>query len=186
MRLLPLALALLFACSSPQTPDNQWQEILGRDEGEVRRPVYRVLVPVEWERIETRGSVLDSTLPLVTYFFDGLTIHIHSFPCMPIPPEAQVERWARQCKGPIRVEPVAHGGYYGLYLQNSQMLAFALSLDRRHSLTLSRFDDPHFEQMGAPATIKVIGPSDRLRLHRTDIEAFARSFELIQEIPCAS
>lgn len=187
MRWLALPLLLLVACGGEtQSPNNQWQEILGRDEGSVRRPVYRAQVPDSWKREDPAPgqSISDTRLANVTFRCGELVVYVHSFP-QRIPPEAQVARWQRQLGGATRVAREAHGGFAGLRVEGEGLLAWAMQLDGRLYQTLEQLGEEeeerlHFAQMASDYTIKATGPVEE---HRTDLERFARSFELIQAVP---
>lgn len=50
----------------------------------------------------------------------------------------------------------------------------------------STIDRNHYSQMRSDFTIKATGPRSLMETHRNAILAFARSFELIEEIPSSS
>lgn len=176
----------------------------------IRRPVYRARVPDDWRRVDPEPSVsiFDSKLSLVEFFIDDpegeLRITVHNFPSenaqQRIPAEAQLMRWKRQLgaqdPSASRVTPQAHGGFAGLYLQATgtmdgqatTFLAWSMLLDMEHYRVLSSLpggaeEQRFFKQMRADYTIKASGPPQVVERHRPAIEAFARSFELIEAIP---
>ena len=168
-----------------------WQEFTGREEdNHVRRPVYRAKVPHSWVRLDPSGSIEDTTKPNISFQIDEkVQLTVHSFPSMRIPPRAQVERWLGQAHGDVH--EVSHGGFVGLCLRAPTLLAWSLQLDFEHDqilrlLASSKAEEAHFEQMRADYTIKAVGPEALIEKHREEIELFAHSFELIQEIPARS
>lgn len=206
-------LLLLSACSREPTSPLPWVEISGRDElpltGKVTRyPLYRTVVPVHWKREEppTDQSNFDTTLPIATFYVDEITLWVHNFPANAlserIPPGAQIARWKRQLTPsphhPTEVKPVAHGGFSGLYLEGEGelkgeeqgVLAWAMQLGQDHFQALliegSPEEERFYRQMRADYTIKAVGPSEKIRLHKHEIHQFARRFELIQEVPSRS
>jgi hypothetical protein len=124
---------------------------------------------------------------------EKVRITVHNFPAETlegrIPPGAQVARWRRQLNltSPTshRVLPVSHGGFVGLHLEGPGILAWAMQLAAPHFRALQQH--PHnAKQCCADYTIKATGPQILLTVHEEEIHAFARSFELIEEIPAAS
>jgi len=190
-RYLPsiLALLLLTGCQEA-TPPKPWQEISGREGLIIRTPLYRARVPLDWKRVDPKGSIVDTTLPIVEYWIENeVHITVHNFPSERleerIPPMAQVARWRRQIGDLVpeeeMVKPVSHGGFAGYSFEAPGVMGWALQLDQEHYRVLSqRNSDP---QMKADVTIKVVGPPHLCQIHRRDIIDFANSFELIQEIP---
>lgn len=150
-------------------------------------PTYQAMIEKGWRRIDpTREENLeDTTKPICTLFLEGIKITIHNFPGeQRISPQAQVARWKNQLKNldsaNYRIEPVAWGGYAGLFFEGygeSAVLGWALSLPPNHCRLL---DDP---QARAEVTIKAIGTCAEIQKHREAIIAFATSFELREEIP---
>lgn len=135
-----------------------------------------------------------------------IRITIHNFPSekieQRIPPAAQISRWQRQFEF-IRPEesainPQAFSGYSGLKFkavgkikedptEESMMLGWTLQLDKEHYRMLSHPTTPAennlYREMRADVTIKVTGPKELMEAHEEEINDFARSFELIKEIP---
>ena len=175
----------------------------------VRYPVYRVKAPLYWEieRPSSGESIADSTKPLVEFAIEedgeAVRIAIHNFPSeiidQRIPPSAQIARWKRQFDAidpaSVHTEPQAFGGFTGLFFQASgtfhgqetAMLCWAMQLPAVQYRNLLLPGTPEelrfFKQMRADYTIKVTGPVYLVEKHKEAIIAFARSFELIQEIP---
>ncbi len=196
---------LIFGCAYSED-GLAWQVICGRDEGQgldrvVRYPLYRAKVPKDWIRKDSTESVADTTRPLVEYSIDGnIVVTVHNFPAdaleKRIPPEAQIERWKRQLNGEEEVlKPQAHGGFAGLALcavrrsdnNCSAVLGWAMQLAPEHfqNLQLAGTEEEmrHFRQMRSDYTIKAKGPPDLIEQHKSMIELFADSFELIEELP---
>lgn len=185
------------------------QEIMGRQEGGNRFPVYRIQVPDEWIRRDPlpADTLLDTTKALCEFIIldetQTVRIAIHNFPSMKledrIPSTAQVARWQRQFEPLDPVEsnviPQAFSGYSGLLFSGTgrinekatSTLAWALQLAPEHYRTLSLPKTPEeeslFKQMRADVTIKAIGPKHLMEKYKQTIVIFARSFELILEIP---
>ncbi|HEV8052878.1 MAG TPA: hypothetical protein VGP47_10320 [Parachlamydiaceae bacterium] len=71
--------------------------------------------------------------------------------------------------------------------QDITVIGWTLQLGKDHYRTLSHLPKPSennlFREMRADVTIKVVGPKDLMQEHEEEIIAFARSFELIEEIP---
>jgi len=188
------ALAILFLCSAcestapPQTPP--WSRIAGRDPA-VTQPIYRARIPPTWQRVDS-PQTNDTTKPLGRFLIQDpageVEITFHNFPTEAIEPripsEAQIARWQRQQAEPGSQIPVAHGGFVGLALETDGLLAWSLQLAPCHYRTLSNPPDSRLkQQMRADYTIKATGPHAALVQHREAIIAFARSMELIEEIP---
>lgn len=195
MRCLLLLLSLLCSCQTPETNASvSWQEIKGRNP-EILVSTYRAQVPLSWSRIDPDPtlSLADTRLPLCRFFIEEelgkVEITIHNFPSEAIerriPPQAQVERWRQQLlpSSIVEVEPCAHGGFSGLQLRAETAIAWAMQLAPEHYRALQRLEDPLYAEMRADYTVKAIGPQDLLQKYSSQIEAFARSFELIKEIP---
>lgn len=187
-----LCAALLVGCQSEQIHQFPWQHIAGRE----HRPLYRAQVPSEWKRIDPSPlvSLADTTLSLCEFLIEDpqgtVRIAIHNFPThhleQRIPPQAQIARWRQQnalASGTsCRVLPVSHGGFTGLSLQGPGILAYAMQLAVPHFRILQQHQ---MFQCCADYTIKATGPQELLIAHQDEIERFARSFELIEEIPSA-
>jgi len=171
-------------------------EITGRD----ARPVYRVKVPTDWVCLppEIGENLADTTSPNFTFLIDdAIHVTVHTFPSDSlnerISPQAQVERWRRQI-APLEetVQGVCRGGFIGLLYEGKQVnetvLAWSMQLDPDHYLTLQFLEGTpeereFYKQLRADYTIKVTGPAELIEKRRTELLNFARSFELIQEIP---
>lgn len=189
-----------------------WQQISGRDEGtpSERSPIYRAQIPDAWQRVDPSpdASNVDSKLPICEFTIQhpagAITIAIHNFPYdtleQRVPPPAQVARWQRQLSDTnptaISVGPYGHGGYAGLQFEatgtlkdtpNTTVLAWAMQLSQEHFRNLQRGGDVAQRridrQQRGDYTIKATGPVEAIAKYRRDIELFARSFELINEVP---
>lgn len=189
-------LTTLISCNpTPPPPQFHSHIIKGR---ESTAPLYRVNTPTDWQCSLPEAGPKDTTLPLCEFFIaDKIRISIHNFPNQNlenrIPPQAQVERWKKQFKqlSPLNyhIQEESWGGYLGLYLQatgllngeETKMLAWSLQLSEKHFLNC--MDDPAYQQALADFTIKVVGPKDVVEANQSEIEKFAHSFELIDELP---
>lgn len=174
-----------------------------------RYPVYRAKVPKYWKKEEFNPTVsnYDTTKPLCEFIIrDGLEtckISIHNFPSMSIeeriPPMAQIQRWKRQLENieasSVAISPQAFSGFSGFLFegqgfykgQETKIIGWSLQLgrDQYHALQLngSEEEERFFKQMRSDVTIKALGNPDMMDKHKDEIIAFARSFELIQDIP---
>lgn len=209
--LVNLLLIVLYSCNSSSEhakTELSWQEINGRS-GEA---IYRVRVPATWKRLNPAGTEFheDTTQPICTYFIpdkeNQATITIHNFPVREekrIPPEAQVERWKQQLRSQegslTTVIPQAFAGFIGLRLEGTgtiknqpvMVMAWAMELAPEHFVALNTQlqqasdaqEAKEIEQQCASYTIKAVGPESVMATHRHQLIAFARSFELIEELP---
>ena len=185
------------------------QNIKGRDYEGKRFNVYRVRVPAHWIRkdsfpdeslIDTKKALCEFLIPLGK---ETIRIAIHNFPSetidQRIPPSAQIARWKRQFEVLIPSEsstiPQAYSGYSGLKFKgvgdlnhiDSMVLGWSLQISQEHYRTLSHpvnFSDKNlYREMRADITIKAVGPKALMEENEEEINRFARSFELIEEIP---
>jgi hypothetical protein len=189
--------------------EHEMQEIKGRDNDQSSFSVYRVKVPDSWIRRDPLPdeSLVDTTKPLSEFIIldsEGvIRIWIHNFPServdQRISPLSQKERWQKQFNQIFPNEtdtvPQAFNGYSGLLFCGTGVLndakktvyAWALQIAAEHYQTLSQPNSKEeavrFKQMRADITIKAEGPSSAMKKHTEMIYAFARSFELIEEIP---
>jgi hypothetical protein len=198
---------------TPEAQDTIWEEIKGRNtDNPKREAIYRVKVPQEWIRQDPlpEESLLDTTKPLAEFIIkdeEGLIrIAIHNFPIdnpqQRIPPMAQVTRWQQQFS---ELDPtlsstaaVAFNGYAGLLFtgvghlkgQNEdkiKVIAFAMQLPMEHFNALLHPKDKSLKstarQMRSDVTIKASGSNSVMEKHQEEIISFAKSLELIEEIP---
>lgn len=210
-----ILLALTFcSCSEsgPSKRDLPMQIIKGRDHQGTRLDVYRVRVPASWIRKDTlpEESLIDTTKSICEFMISKGTsfirITIHNFPSdtmdQRIPPAAQIARWERQFDLLISSEsstiPQAFNGFVGLKFKgvgtlNQKeviVLGWSVQLSKEHYRTLTYPKTPLestlFSQMRADVTIKAVGPKELMEDKEIEIHEFARSFELIAEIPSRS
>lgn len=208
-----ICMCLLSACGespAPSSPSSR-QIISGRNDGERRLPIYQVSVPSGWVRRDSlpEETLSDTTKPIVEFLIAGETgpirISIHNFPSdtieQRIPPSAQVARWQRQLEGLVAAEshtvPQAFGGFVGLGFKglgrlgqiDSMVLGWSLQVGDHHYRMLSTASSGsvhRHREMRADVTIKAVGPKNFMEGKEEEITAFARSFELIEEIPSRS
>ncbi|MBA3817040.1 MAG: hypothetical protein H0X29_11090 [Parachlamydiaceae bacterium] len=185
------------------------QVIAGRNEGEGRQPVYRMQTPLSWIRHDPLPSetLLDTTKALCEFIIlensDVIRISIHNFPSMQIddriPPQAQVARWERQFNPLDKINSKtiqqSFSGYSGLLFSGEgqidekqvAMLAWSLVLAPEHYRMLQQAPSHKtvslYKQMRSDVTIKAVGTIELMRKHQPAIYSFARTFELIREIP---
>lgn len=188
---LILSIFLISCSSSPEKTDRISYEISGRD----HTPIYRVKAPKEWiiKRPETDASLQDTSKSLVEFFIQEgdveVRITIHNFPSNHIddriPPIAQIMRWKQQFDEiDVSVSPQSFAGFVGLLFdglgvmkgKEMSLLGWSMQMAARHYNNLS------FE-MRADYTIKALGPTFLVEKNRQAIVNFARSFELLKEIP---
>lgn len=210
---IALALSLLFnSCTDAPQDLIPMQEIKGRDYSGKRFAVYRARIPVDWIRKDTlpEESLADTTKSLCEFIIPGeegvIRIAVHNFASetldQRIPPGAQVARWQRQFEVLIPSEssttPQAFSGYSGLKFKGvgtlnkiaTVVLGWSLQLSNEHYRMLSHpqktADNDIYREMRADVTIKAVGPKNLMDQHEEEIIGFARSFELIEEIPSRS
>jgi len=196
---------MLIACTSSDKPTTAfpWVTIAGREEP--RTPLYRAQVaPVL--RLKPELQVLslkpelqnlkDTTIPLAEFTIEDVKVTVHNFPSDRledrIPPAAQIARWKQQfdeiLPSNTQISPAAHGGFSGLYFQGTgishglphAVLGWSMQIAPEHYQNLH---DQRYRQMRSDYTIKAVGPPDQIQKHRKEIEQFANTFELIEEIP---
>lgn len=193
--------------TSPDIPFAEMHEIYDRN----HRPMYRARMPQSWiSRKPLHNESLDDTTKPIAEFIireekEMIRISVHNFPSDKIeeriPPNAQVARWQRQFDNisyDSSTISQAFSGYSGLMFigkgvlqsKETMMIAWSLQLFSEHYRTLSNpltnEDQNLFRQMRADVTIKAIGPTPLMEKHQAAIIAFARSFELIEEVPSRS
>lgn len=179
--LLFIIALLLTGCEAIEEP-KAYQEIAGRD----GKNTYRVRVPQGWEQKEIKGSLQDSTLPLCEFLVDGsIRLTIHNFPGLKVPPQAQIARWYKQFEE-VRSDaltPQAFSGFIGLKweasgtMQGKEMKVLGWSMQ-----LAPEFAPFAGEQKGADVTIKIVGEHELVARHQAELEQFARSFELIDDL----
>lgn len=197
---------LLASCSHSPPPSKTTavDKIPGRYQEQSNQPLYRVKTPTNWIRRLPlpEESLVDTTKSIADFFiYDDdqmIRIAIHNFSTETIeeriPPNAQVARWQTQFSSldpeQTNVIPQAFSGFVGLRLtatgtldeKEMTVIAWSLQLAPEHYQTLTLKESSHPERR-ADVTIKAAGPVTMMRRHDKDIIAFARSFELIEEIP---
>lgn len=196
---------------SPDLEDrNPYQTIDGRDNGNPtdRFSLYRVKAPESWVRKNPEGeSIADTTKPLCEFFIqengEEIRITIHTFPSHKqedrIPPGSQVLRWKRQFETLdstlAQTLPISYNGYEGIFFEGSgilngrllTMMAWSMQLGTEHYQNMP--NHPEIEnpfslaQWRASYSIKATGSPKLMESKRKEIMEFAKSFELIEEIP---
>lgn len=212
LSLLICAITAIFfqGCSSesPVSKPFKWEILNGRKEGEFTMPIYRVKVPIDWTRRNDLppAEANDTTMALAEFFIHDLNhsikITIHNFPTdnieQRIAPNFQIKRWEGQFQTinpeQINITPQAFSGFSGLFFQGTGLmdhqpttvLGWSMQIAPSHYQSLlypSSEKDYQYRQMRSDFTIKVIGPADLVQKHFRSLTSFARSFELIEEIP---
>jgi hypothetical protein len=202
---LLLTALLLTSCSQQESPAPfKVIEITGRNEHDV---IYRVKAPVNWAYIEPTSPVVDTTKSIIEFFITDddqkIRITIHNFPADTIdqrtPPLAQITRWKAQFENlnqtTVSIKPQSFGGYQGYLFEGtgllnnipSMMIGWTLQLASEHFRALSRplpkaMENRHREMRG-DVTIKAVGPEKLMQKYHHEITTFARSFQLIDDIP---
>ena len=162
--------------------------------------------------LDTKKSICEFLIP---HGNESIRITIHNFPSesidQRIPPAAQVARWQRQFEimypEESGITPQAFSGYTGLKFkgvgrlkpeinnapstqQDTTVVGWSLQIGKDHYRTLSHPPKPSennlYREMRADVTIKAQGSKELMQEHEEDIITFARSFELIEEIPSSS
>ncbi len=209
---LALSLACLLhfsSCSNGESVENsRWQNIRGRDDKtNPRAPIYRAKIPLAWilNDLHRNESITDTTKPLCELLIkedqESIRITIHNFPVSNfnerIPPAAQIARWKRQFDfldpTTIAVTPQAFGGFCGVVFEGRgqiqglevAVMGWSMQLGSEHYYALNQLSSLS-KQMQADYTIKAVGNPELIEKHREAILAFARTFELIEEIPSNS
>lgn len=194
------------------TPSSSWQQFAGRDnngqshEHHLYRPLlYRALVPSHWTRQDPspEESIIDTTKANCAFTIHEndqlIRLTIHTFPIlqdtMRIPPQAQIARWKGQFEELDLVAthtiPDAHGGFSGLFFEgegilhgnDTKVIGWSMQLAPVYERQLNQGRDPLDQYKRADYTIKANGPPDLMNKYRQEIMTFARSFELIDELP---
>lgn len=170
------------------------------------RPLlYRALVPSHWTRQDPspEESIIDTTKAICAFTIHEndqlIRLTIHTFPIlqdrMRIPPQAQIARWKGQFEELDLVAthtlPDAHGGFSGLFFEgegilhgnDTKVIGWSMQLAPIFERQLNQGRDPLDQYKRADYTIKASGPPDLMNKHRQEILTFARSFELIDELP---
>jgi len=189
--LLCLTLLVIGCSSQPSRPNTRWVEIAGRSNPQ---PIYRVKVPLHWQRIEPTGDRQDTTVAIAEFSVDNkIRITIHNFPVSSpeerIPPNAQIARWKRQFEKlnptSVQVSPQAFSGYSGLVFEGNGEIKGqpATMLGWSMQLAPEFYRQPLNANIKADYTIKVQGDPARIETEKKALFAFARSFELIHPIP---
>lgn len=178
------------------------EEICGRERPSL--PIYRVKAPLSWRRQNPspEESLIDTTKSLCEFYLsegeETIRVTIHNFPSRKIedriPPAAQITRWKKQFANleptTVFVTPQAWGGFAGFLFEGSglindapvSMMAWSMQLAWEHYRNLYEASP----QIRADFTVKATGSKEMMKKYRKAIIDFARSFELIEEIPSHS
>lgn len=199
----------LTSCSdqSNESVNHVWQTMAARNNthSQFRPLIYHAVVPPKWIRIDPDStiSILDTTQAICEYWIheqdDKIRITIHTFPIhesIPrIPPIAQINRWKTQFDQldslDILITPQSHGGFTGLYFEATgiyqnmpnTMMGWSMQLATEFERKLSLHRSPLDSYKLADFTIKVVGTPSMIERYKPDITQFAKSFELMDELP---
>lgn len=185
-----LLLFLLLSCSSQKDAKTAYyQDVKGRND----ITIYRIKVPQNWKRIDPETPPIDTKIAICEFFIEdpegSIRITLHNFPSQTIdnriPPGSQIARWKRQL--PMvheNITPQSFSGYVGFLYEGDDgekaMMGWIMQLGPEQYSRLSP------TELKSDVTIKALGPLPLIQKHRQKIVNFARSFELISEIPLAS
>lgn len=157
-------LLLLASCTSPPTkPTPVWREVCQS---------YQAEIPTGW-------SILQEEETLFTLGRDRVEVTLRlSPPEIKDRPQKVVLNWSQGLNGAIpgaiALSHEAHNGFAGLslFVDNGQsgLLGWAMELD------------PSFGQEPKGYTVRAFGPLSEVEEHRLEIEKFARSIELVNEL----
>ncbi len=185
--LLLLLIILLCGCSSPEESHaSRYQELRGRNFDSI----YRIKVPHTWSRNDPKSPPTDTTLAICEFNIDEIRITIHNFPSYEIndriPPGLQIARWRQQIVPTAEyITPQSFSGYAGFLFEASNekngVMGWIMQLGTEQYSRLTLPDVP--QEWRSDITIKAQGPKELIQKHRLEIISFARSFELIHEIP---
>lgn len=208
-----LLVVVLWGCSDTRPSSSySWQEFTGREEEEKsleRSFIYRAKVPTGWtvQAPAATEPLYDSRLPLCTFCISeeplSLRITLHNFPTDSIeervPCQAQVNRWKQKFASldpsSILILPQAYGGFAGQLFEGTGILkdkettvmGWIMQIAPEHYRSLTHYrtiqEKREFKQMRADYTLLVTGDPALVKKHKPEILAFARSIELIREIP---
>ncbi|HRD55753.1 MAG TPA: hypothetical protein PLC42_05080 [Parachlamydiaceae bacterium] len=194
-----LILVLLFFTScETQNPyqNNMSYEISGRDQEHT--PLYRIKAPKEWlvKKPNVTEDLQDTTKPLIEFIIQEGSqkahITIHNFPSdsieTRIPPVAQIMRWKKQFDSlnpaSIHEKPQNFSGFTGVFFEGSglmnkeetTLLSWSMQVGSMHYGALEN------KERRASFTIKAVGAPFLMKKNKKEIIAFAKSFELIDDI----
>jgi len=182
----------LFGCLSSAAA-TQTVEICGRDPAHTL--IYRAKVPAAWSHIHPSPteSLTDTTKSICEFTLNEIRITVHNFPSDAIenriPPSAQIARWKKQFTTIDTITsstiPQSFSGFVGLLFEGNGVLNSAKTIMMGWSMQIA---PEHYRsltnpQLRADFTIKAVGPTELMAKERKTLIAFARSFELIEEIP---
>lgn len=202
-----LLLIICSACAKTKPKMlEDWTQLPGR--GHPLTYVYRVKAPQSWTyHAPIFETLSDTTKPIGEFVIDdgkeSVLITIHNFPSVSqkdrIPPQAQISRWQRQFENldssSMNITPQSFSGFVGMLFEGTgsikgdpaSMLAWSMQLAPEHYLTLqypyNAAQAEKFPCMCADITIKAVGSPEMIQQYKDDIVQFARTLELIEEIP---
>lgn len=204
LKQLILIVLALSSCASENSDSKNRQTFEGRTSG---LPVYQAKIFEDWVPVVKEGEAYttDTTLPIASFLIGGdIKLTIHNFPTQfieeRVPTQAQVTRWLKQFeklnKDSVSITATSHGGFAGVILEASGLMkgeavavlavAMQLATPHYHALSFVPAKEKEFREMRSDFTIKAMGPIESLQKKRAEILEFARSFELIKEIPTPS
>jgi hypothetical protein len=195
MKYITLFILVLFTgCSSQEdTKHTNYQQVKGRNQ-EIS---YQINAPKDWKKIDPETPPLDTKLPICEFYIEdpegSIRITVHNFPSKSledrIPPLSQIARWKKQLNMQSEnITPQSFSGYVGYLFEGDDgetaMMGWIMQLGPQQYSRLTFQDIP--AEWRSDVTIKAQGPLSLMQKNRHNITRFARSFELVQEIPFAS
>lgn len=156
-----LLLLLLASCTSaPSKSTPVWREVCQS---------YQAEIPTGW-------SIIQEEETLFALACDGVEVTL----CLSRKesPQRVVLNWSRELNGAnlatVALSHEAHNGFAGLslFVDNGQSALFGWAMEL----------DPSFGQEPKRYTVRAFGPLSEVEEHRLEIERFARSIELINEL----
>jgi hypothetical protein len=163
------------------------------------QPLYRAKMPPGW-RYQRPEAVTDTTQAIAEFYDPSGSIRFtfHNFPTdKQVPPMAQIQRWKQQFDQlpSSVVKPQSFAGFVGYLFEATgtfdgeakTVLGWAMQLAPEHAQHLqaptSHEEALRFKEMGASFTLKAVAPPALMESHKRSLLAFARSFELVSELP---
>lgn len=206
----PLLIAALFLTAGchQDAPSSKftWHFFSARDNGNnLDRPIlYRAKTPLHWTKKEPSpvDSIADTKKSICEFYIldneGSIRIVLHTFPTtsgLHIPAGAQISRWQKQFEElspeAMDIKPSCRGGFSGLFFEGSGLLhgkpatimGWSMQLAPMYEKILVQSNQPVHQYQCADFTIKATGPTNLIAKYRTEIIAFANTFELIEELP---
>ncbi|CDZ81787.1 hypothetical protein BN1013_02323 [Candidatus Rubidus massiliensis] len=200
LKIVCTLLLLLASCQPSTTSKIPYQYLNSRDNS--LPPLYRAKVPDHWMAIPVSDNYIDTTKPIAQWEIkendQTILVTVHNFPGeeqKKVPLLSQVDRWKHQFSSLeedcVDIQRQAFSGFYGYSICAQGVckgidqctLGWALRLGQNHTHNLLySVNYPTYLQLTADVTIKAVGPKNLVHNYKSEIEQFAKSFELIDPI----